>query len=395
MKPFEDQIQEEQEEEQEQLIVLLRRAYRQKQVLPAREQQEAIARVKEHLEQLEEQGMDPVEQFAEETGHPLVFPKQRGSARKKTLTRVMSALAAVLVVGILIGSFVLLFAPRRPQTYSPHRTAGTSQLAGPPGAPTSVDVQWNGLEMNIRVTPGPYFLGELLAVELSLTNHTYPTVTLGGTRHTSDDLFCSDSSLAPEQNGGTAPHYSLFTTPVQMIIDCNKIRVPGPYSDLAFAPGQTVTGHFYVLLTDSGDVTLTGAAFFYMPPANAQKGAEWQRNSGPLTGHLPVLRIHVTPQAPADRQLSILREDSKSATIQAPAGLHLLAQTYVICQDLDGHLWASGTIWNRDYWQPLSTSVVQRPDCNGSGLTFAQWKYAVGAVGYEVVQGHYSVPTVP
>lgn len=394
MKPFEDQIPEEREEKQEHLVALLRRAYRQEQVLPAGSQQEVIARVKERLEQLEEQEMESVEQFAAKTDHPLVFPKQRGSARKKSLTHMMSALAAMLVVGILIGSFILLFAQRRSQTDSTKRTSGTSQLAGPLGPPTGVDVQWDGLEMNMRVTPGPYFLGELLAVDLSLTNHTHPTVTLGGTRHTSDDLLCGDSSLLPEQNGGTAPHYSLFTTPVQMIISCNAIRLPGPYSDLAFAPGQTVTGSFYVLLTNSGEVTLAGAAFFYVLPTNSQKG-EWQRNSGPLTGHLPVLRIHVMPQVPADRQLSILHEDSKSSTIQAPTGLHLLAQTYVICQDSAGHPWASGTIWNRDYWQPLSRSVVQRPACNGSGLTVAQWKYAIGAVGYEVKQGYYPGPTVP
>lgn len=178
--------------------------------------------------------------------------------------RAINALVAVVMVSALIGGAVLLF------------TQCMNSLAGPVGTPVRVGVKWNGLEMSMSVTPGPYFLGELLGVDLSLTNHTHQTLTLAGV--TSPRGLCFPTAFSVQVSGGS-PHYALFTMPVQFIMSCPARREGiGP----TLAPGQTVTGHFYEPLTDSGDVTLTGEAFFYQVAINPQ-GQQGQY-SGP---HFP------------------------------------------------------------------------------------------------------------
>ena len=39
---------------------------------------------------------------------------------------------------------------------------------------------------------------------------------------------------------------------------CNEVSAPGPDSGPALAPGHSVAGRFYILLTGSGDVTAEG-----------------------------------------------------------------------------------------------------------------------------------------
>jgi hypothetical protein len=290
--------------------------------------------------------------------------------------RVMSTLAAVLVVGVLIGGAILLFTQH---THSLAGQASTPSLARPTGTLGSVDVKWNGLEMSMKVTPGPYFLGELLTMDLSLTNHTHPALILQGKDDGSAMHPCSSYALRPEQTGGTSPYYSLYTKPVPFIIDCG-LAGDGP----ALAQGQTITDHFYVLLTSSGDVTLTCAAFVSTPG----------ENSGPLAGHLPALHIQVVPQVPADHMLS-LQQQGSAVVVQAPTDVHLVNQTYILCQVSSTD---RGTPGGYDYWETLTTNTLQRPECpNISGWANGQrvtthwatvlWKYAIGAVGYEVGQG--------
>ena len=73
-----------------------------------------------------------------------------------------------LVVGIIISASLLLF---RPQSRSSPLTIAATPIIATPG-PTA-RTQANGLEATIHlVTPGPYFLSELLLVDVSLANHT-------------------------------------------------------------------------------------------------------------------------------------------------------------------------------------------------------------------------------
>lgn len=220
-------------------------------------------------------------------------------------------------------------------------------------------------------------------VDLLLTNQTRPTLTLAGWIRPPE--ICGPTPLGVEQTGGTSPHYTPYTMPVGRIISCTA---DGPQGQ-ALAPGDSVEAHTYLLLTSSGAVTLTGVALFHLSKYSPD------RSPGPLAGHLPTLVISVTPKVPIDRTLS-LQQKSSEVIIQAPPGVQLLDQTYVICQGAANRGWAEGT--GHDYWEPLSTNVLQRPDCAGSGLTVALWEYAVGAGGYEVVQGQqgqYSGPPFP
>jgi hypothetical protein len=387
MNPLNDRIPEEQEKRIEGLIALLQQTYRQEQKSPESEQQEAIARVEARLARTEENKTPLAKRVPEERAGSFLLRSQSESARGKSMMQVISALAAVLVVSALISGAVLLFTQhmhshtvaRLGDTPVPTSVVGTPTLTGPEGTPVLVDVKWDGLEMSMSVTPGPYFLGELLAVDLSLTNHTHPTLTLAGGAGPSP---CG-SALLPQQTGGTAPYYPLYTMPVPLP------PLPCPFAQPGMGPplvaGQTVTGLFYEPLTSSGDVTLTCEVLFYLLETSPQGVAGWQEGAGPLAGHLPILQIHVTPQAPADRTLSLQQEGSE-AVIDVPASIALLERTYILCQDSQRDLFADGD--RPDIWNPLATRVLQRPACP-AGEKVVQWKYAIGAVGYVIAQGQY------
>lgn len=383
MSPFDDSIPEERGKQSEDLIALLRQAYRQEQKLPENEQKAALARVEERLARSEESELFLAEKA---TGFFVRGPQNR-PVPGRWMRRTLSTLAALLVVSALIGGAIWLFAPRM---HSQAGTAGTPaangpQLAGPVGTPVAVNVQWDGLTMSMRVTPGPYFLGELLAVDLSLTNQTHSMLTLAGWGKA---RACSPSPLYPEQTGGTDPRYALYSKPMPFIISCPAIMAgDGP----ALIPGQTTTTHTYALLTSSGNVTLTGMASFYMTKTSLQG------SPGPLTGHLPVIHMHVASQPPTDRVLT-LQQSATKATIQAPTGIQLVNRTYILCQDSPHDRWPGGY----DDWEVLSTSTLQRPDCaensssiwiNGQRTTpqwkVVLWKYAIGAAGYAVAQGQW------
>lgn len=410
MKPFEDSIPEEQEGKQERLTTLLRRAYSQEQTLPEREQQEAMLRVEERLTGREERAVSLTEQTPERAAGSFLLKLQSRSGHQRSVMRVMSALAAVLVVGLLIGSAALLFAQR---AHSPAGQTTTPGQARPTSEPSSVDVKWSGLEMSMKITPGPYFLGESVAVDLSLTNHSHLTLRLagkGGNPEVLPDYPCGYYSLFPEQTGGTSPHYSLYTEPVGLIYSCPAMHIPGPDQGTALAPGKTVADHFYMLLTGSGDVTLTGGAYLYVPGMGLQEYmhplTQPPRNFGPLTAHLPTLRIYVAPQVPTDRMLSFQQKGSE-VLIHAPAGTQFVEQTYILCKVSSADRGTpDGDFVSIYSWQTLSTHTLQRPACpdisgwsNGQRVTnswtIVLWKYAIGAVGYEVAQGQSTLNCHP
>ncbi|HEY0753486.1 MAG TPA: hypothetical protein VGD98_05955 [Ktedonobacteraceae bacterium] len=303
--------------------------------------------------------------------------------------RATGVIAVVLVAAILLGSLAVLFAgrlhvPGATQLVSPSATA---RFAGTPVPDITLTTQWAGLEMSMKVTAGPYFLGEMLSVDLSLTNHTHPKLTLAGSLYTA--FPCSSPSLLPEQTGGTAPHYALYTEPRPFVYHCPADGA-GPESHPGLAPGQTVSASVPTLLTNSGAVTLTGAAFFY----GSGNYADWQTRTGLLTGHLPVMHLLIATRVPADRVILLQRENSK-AVVHAPTGVQLLAVTYMLChssaQNIDQPV-------GNDDWQPLASPTLERPNCpdtswwsNGQKVTvkwtIIVWDYAIAAPGYAVAQG--------
>jgi hypothetical protein len=374
MRPFEDRIPEEMEEKQEKLITLLRRAYSQEQQLPESVQQEAILFVEERLTRMKQDEKQlSIGQPGQVIGSSLLKQRSR-LTRSKRIIQAMGALAAMLVVSALIGSTVLVF--------SLHTHHSQTKLTSPPtfakqaGIPDSVDVKWNGLEMSMKVMPGPYFLGELLTIDVSLTNHTHPALLLDGKDDGTAIHLCSSYALRTKLTGGTSPYYALYTKPVPFVYSCGLMG-NGP----AFVPGQTIKDHFYVLLTSSGEVTLTGTPFFETPGSRS------------LPNPLLALHIHVASQVPANRLLSLQQQGSEVG-VHAPTEVHLLYQTYILCQVSSTDRGTPGG----DYWQTLTTNRLQRPQCpqmsvwmNGQWITkhwtVVLWKYAIGAVGYEVIQG--------
>lgn len=295
-----------------------------------------------------------------------------------TKRRAIYIIVAVLIVSLFIGSTVLLLVQKM---HAPARHPVLSKLASPTSATDadSVDVKEDGLEMSMRVTPGPYFLGELVLVHLALINHTHPTLKLAGQ---TTPTFCSGSSLFATQTGGTSPHYIPYTMPIPLVSfgTCSRFIGEGPI----LAPGQTVTSQTYLLLTNSGSVTLACKVFFLLSVTGPENELDPEIGPDPFAGHLPTLLLHVTPQVPAGRIL-VTQQEGSEVVIQGPSAMQLVVQNYIICQDAQHLPWPSG--FGHTLWQPLSTNVLPRPDCAGNTVTFALWKYAVGAEGYEVVQG--------
>jgi hypothetical protein len=76
-----------------------------------------------------------------------------------------------------------------------------SKTARPVRAPTTVRVEASGLEMSMSITPGPYFLSEVLVADMTLTNHTNTTFMLR-------EGLCYPA-LRLKQTGGKSPHYTL------------------------------------------------------------------------------------------------------------------------------------------------------------------------------------------
>jgi hypothetical protein len=369
MKPFEDSIPEEQAKQNEEFITLMRQTYRPDPSFFGDEQQKKVAQVEARLAKLQE---ERVARTFVETPGSFGHKPQSELDRNRGQAPILRILAAVLVGCLLIGGTVLVFV--RVHAGSVQKTVLAGPIGarvGPVGKPVTVNVQWAGLEMSMSVTSGPYFLGELLAVDLSLTNQTHPTMIFTGQVN---DGACGGSALYPSQTGGIAPHYALYTLPVPFIYNC---PAAGPGMGDRLSAGQTVTTNVYEVLTASGNVTLTGNASFYLTKTS------FQGSPGPLTGHLPVLHLNVRPQTPSDRVFSLQQQDAE-VMVQAPSDLHLVALAYVLCQDSSDHSSPDG--YNE--WTQLATHTLQRPACSEFGnWTATLWKYAIGAAGYAVVQG--------
>lgn len=165
MKPFDDPLPEEQEQPYSDLIALIQQARRPAISAEADECAAALARVEQRLT-----GAATTDTQTEATevspGTLLSFgPRARRRATARVRWRAFSTLAAVLVVALLISSSLLLF----------HRApaAGTGSAAtgaAPVGTPVNTQIASNGLGMTMSVTPGPYFLGEMIQVDMIITN---------------------------------------------------------------------------------------------------------------------------------------------------------------------------------------------------------------------------------
>jgi len=360
MKPFDDMLPEEQEEQHRELITLLHQAYRQSLASTASAQEQAIQRVGERLAMMEDNvalseetlpGQLQVEQAL------LREPETVGGkpGRRKRTMHLINTLAAVLVVGLLIGGSIVLFTNR-----------SQSITAGPVGSPGSVHAEAGGLEMSLSITPGPYFLSELILATMSLTNHSPTTFTLRG-----NENLCFPA-LRLYQTGGENPHY---TIPLH-----GELVDPGCLArDSTLEPGQTITNQRYEPLTSSGLVTLTAQAQFLKT-----EGGGLTRGPSPLDGHWPSLQVQVASHIPSDRLFS-LRLKGSQVFVDAPPTLHLVYQFIESCVGAGLSIDVGSLTWD-----PISTRILSVPgNLVGCPAKDVRWQYAVSAAGYAIVAGKY------
>lgn len=218
------------------------------------------------------------------------------------------------------------------------------------------------------VIAGPYFLRELLPVDVSLTNHTQQAVQLLEPRIPAD--LCHDSALMARLTAGSDPAVVFPPSPIG--VGCtNELRTT------QLQPAETLTIHQYVPLTRSGAVTLSMQSARLCTPASPLCSSATPYPYLPLDGHWPTVQLQVQPQVPPDRALT-LQEQPGRVLIDAPAGAQaqLLAMQSMSC---DRYLAVTGARWT-----PLATNVLEEATCPTAHPT---WVYIVSAPGYAIVSG--------
>ena len=345
---IDDRIPEESEEQNQQFIALLRRGLHEPAVLSSPDQSQIVDRVRERL--LRGDAISPqVEELPVQ--HPLQTrsrPILSLSSRSGQLARFVRDLVAILVVGMLVGAALLMF-----------RSAAHQTAARPPTSSTgpSAVSEFNGLRASIHVlTPGSYFLSELVSVDVGLTNHTGRPLLLPGSNK--PDSVCFSSALSVQITAGSAPAY---TVP-KLDMGCLQYLLT-----TVLESGQTLTLHDLLPVTKSGEVTITMGEMLGYPD-----------RGDPLAGHWPSVSIQVALKVPPNRELS-LRSQGAQVIVQVPpaARVHLVYLESISCDQYGG-----GSQLN---WNPLPTHVLSQPACP---TPHKHWEYIVSAPGYAIVAGN-------
>ena len=249
-----------------------------------------------------------------------------------------SALGNILVLLLVITGVLVVHA------FSGHHSWSSTVLA-----PNMVQTQADGLELSLRVTPGPYFLSELVPVDVSLTNRTHTTIELWGS---DGSINGCNSAFSVSTEGGNAPHYRLPW-------DGKETSCAPPLLQ-QLAPGETLSArNSLLLLRDSGDIILTASVSF--KESNPFK-EPWPSQ----VVHWPRIQITVDPKVPAKYVLSP-RIEGTHLSVAAPTEIQssLVFQYLLDCGSFGG---------SNDEWTPLPVQ--------GKDLTRCAGTYAVGAPGY-------------
>lgn len=274
-------------------------------------------------------------------------------------------LVDVLVVSLLLGAPVFFF-------------SGCSQSQEPsgdkPGTRQVISTQGGGLQLSATLPPGPYFLREMLGIDLSLTNHTQSPIYAGIPFASSPCGYYSGLVIT----SGNQPGYKL---PVELGHDC-----PGNSSNVALQPGKSLTVHAYQPLLSSGLLTVTVQTRFYTQTTNASGGAVPSLDD-PLHGNWPATQIQVGSTVPKDRQI-LLKQESSSVSVSGPkeAQSDLVYAYKLTCGSIAaGELTETG---NYSWDKPTSPSIRSPQDsyCAGKKIT---WTYVFAASGYALASGTF------
>jgi hypothetical protein len=305
----------------------------------------------------------------------------------------LSGLVSMLVIAGIIGAALVLLRPHASPVsatigsdnhLSP--TTGSSNNLSPAtsagiwvgGTPVTREVKAGGLDFVMQVTPGPYFLGELLAANLSLRNDSHITYTLVGPSSFADPAvegLCG-TAVFVTMSGGGGPQY---VSPLGDVPTC-------PWGDFTLAPGQTMTFHEFMPVTNSGEVTLQVGAGLTQAVTGSDGSQTITAGHSPLDGRWPSITIAVAAATPADRQISLQRSGTQ-VRIAAPAAAlaHLYSIYAVSCRASQGGAGGSGSI----VWEPIATTIVHEPaNCGDDRSQAIQWWYTVSAPGYAIASGH-------
>ena len=364
MKPFDESISEENIPPYQELTTLLRRTTPVASIT-AEEQAQMLARVRARLRQTDDVFPEDTLATSENSGSVLRSSLLRRKAPRRRLSRmryILNMIAAVLVVGVIAGASLWLFSSRQGSNLGGN--IPTDAPVGPIKAPVTVRSEAGGLEVSLQVTSGPYFLSELLAATVTLTNHSNKSVFLQGSG-TALNSCTGTFSLAP--TGGSEPHYNFTVN--QFTMDC-------PSSDIKLDAGKTLTGRGYVPLTMSGQVMLIPEARF-LTVTKDRNGIEGMSGGfDPLANHWPTISINVMAKVPTDRTISVQQQGSQVAIdAPIPARLHLVAYDTVTC---------GNTMGTSADWYPLTTAILHERGCSDLNK---HWVYAVGAPGYAIASG--------
>lgn len=284
-------------------------------------------------------------------------PTVRIAARRGLTKRRRNSFVSIVVVGLIVIASLMLFGHR--STIVGNNTPIGKPIGTPVGMPILSHPETGGLETTLSITPGPYFLSELLAVDITLTNNSRQEILLEG----SPGINVCTGAFSVTITGGQEPHYDVPEEKVFMSCPpvLRKLEVK-----------KSVTAHGYVPLTKSGAVTLR-TEVRVGTVTHDQNGLTSIHNSQALDGQWPTLAITVSPQIPSDRQFS-LQTRGNDVIVNAPEKVrpHLVYFYTVSCMH------GSGT---NGGWEPLHATTLQEPYCDDA---FKHWVYAVSAPGYAV-----------
>lgn len=374
MQPFDDSIPEEIEPSHAALVSMLRQASPAPVQLSAEEQAQLLERVRQRLQSPDRASAASDEQAVRPAGTTGSMPPKKLATRRFAIrqgdraVRFANVLAAVLLIAVIAGLSLLLFRHREGPIIG---SVPPSTQSSPPASIMSVFSAAGGFEMTLSLTRGPYFLSELVAAQISLTNHTDKTAYVGFPFVGSSCGYVTGIQTTGEDN-------PQFVIPIPTDHSC-----PPGFSDTAIKPGQTLTTVKYLPLTNSGHLTLTAETEFYSSARQLQNPFPKQISS-PLDGHWPTISIDVASKVPANRMISYHRVGSR-VFIDAPQPVQYLYS--VFCSDYNNDQGGTGT--GNFGWESLTKNVVGEPGCPGKNV---QWRFAFGLPGYAIVQGNATFP---
>ena len=302
--------------------------------------------------------MKPLDEFLpEETHHPEPGLAPTPMPRRTHRTHVLNTIAATLIVGAIIGVSLVLF--------SRHDAPSQVTTLDSQGKHITVTSSAGGFVMVMRLTAGPYFLSEMLEVDISLSNHIDTAAHLGFPFERDACGYHSSYNTGVQIVGGNKPVYTL---PMPTDHSC-----PAPFGNgIVLKPGQTLSVTRYLPLTLSGQMTLIGKTQFYQPGASDFP----EPATSPLDNHWPSLHITVSPQIPADRTLSLQRTNTQ-VTVLAPPGQQLVYMYTITC---------TNTFGGNFGWEPISTITIKPFDDYCRRVQMA-WSFAFAVPGYAILTG--------